>query len=92
MLLEALAEAQIEQEKLFASTKKEKSLEKKAEIAKKDKDITIIIDDEESKEKLKDKFMEAYFPLLSIWMALRNFIYKTMNNNVQIIPGFLQNI
>lgn len=71
-LLEALADAQIEQEKLFAKKKetKEKSLEKNVEIEKKDKDITIIIDDEESKEKLKDKFMDG---VLSITIDMDGF-------------------
>lgn len=71
-LLEALADAQIEQEKLFAKKqeKKETSLEKNAEIKKKDKDITIIIDDEESKEKLTDKFMDG---VLSITIDMDGF-------------------
>ncbi len=70
-LLEALADAQIEQEKmLFASKKQEKSLEKQAEITKKDKDITLIIDDEDSKEKLKDKFMDG---VLSITIDMDGF-------------------
>lgn len=68
--LEALMKAQQEQEKALAATKTEqKTIEKKTDI-KKDKDITVVVEDDESKEKLKDKFTEG---ILSITLDMDGF-------------------
>ena len=68
--LTALGKAQEEQERALAATKTdEKNIEKKAEI-KKDKDITVVVDSDDSKEKLKDKFKEG---ILSIRLDMDGF-------------------
>ncbi|MEK6867682.1 MAG: hypothetical protein AABX98_02555 [Nanoarchaeota archaeon] len=68
--LEALMKAQQEQEKALASTKTEqKTIEKKTDT-KKDKDITVVVEDEHSKEKLKNKFTEG---ILSITRDMDGF-------------------
>ncbi len=68
--LEALMKAQQEQEKACAATKTEqKTIEKKTEI-KKDKDITVVVEDEHSKEKINDKFTEG---ILSITLDMDGF-------------------
>ena len=68
--LTALGKAQEEQERALAATKTdEKNIEKKAEI-KKDKDITVVVDSDDSKEKLKDKFKEG---ILSITLDMDGF-------------------
>ncbi len=68
--LTALGKAQEEQARALAATKTdEKNIEKKAEI-KKDKDITVVVDSDDSKEKLKDKFKEG---ILSITIDMDGF-------------------
>ncbi len=68
--LAALGKAQEEQERALAATKTEqKNIEKKAET-KKDKDITVVVDSDDSKEKLKDKFKEG---ILSITLDMDGF-------------------
>lgn len=68
--LATLAKAQEEQERVLASSKiEEKNIEKKAET-KKDKDITVVVDSDDTKEKLKDKFKEG---ILSITLDMDGF-------------------
>lgn len=68
--LAALAKAQEEQKQALAATKTEqKNIEKKAETTK-DKDITVVVDSDDSKEKLKDKFKEG---ILSITLDMDGF-------------------
>jgi hypothetical protein len=68
--LATLAKAQEEQEQLLSATKtEEKNIEKKTEI-KKDKDITVVVEDDHSKEKIKDKFTEG---ILSITLDMDGF-------------------
>ncbi len=66
--LASLAKAQEEQERALAKTE-QKNIEKKAET-KKDKDITVVVDSDDSKEKLKDKFKEG---ILSITIDMDGF-------------------
>lgn len=66
----ALAQAQEEHERILATAKTEqKTIETKAEI-KKDTDITVVVDSDDSKEKLKDKFKEG---ILSITLDMDGF-------------------
>ena len=68
--LTALGKAQEEQARVLAATKtEEKNIEKKAET-KKDKDITVVVDSDDSKENLKDKFKEG---ILSITLDMDGF-------------------
>ena len=72
-LLLAIAHAEEEQKRILQNGKadsREKTIEKKTEIEKKKKDITILIEDEESKEKLKDKLMDD---ILSITIDMDGF-------------------
>lgn len=59
-LLIAIAHAEEEQKKVLQNVKenKEKTIEKKTTIEGKKNDITEVLDDEDNKEKLKDKFMD----------------------------------
>ena len=68
--LAALGKAQEEHERALTATKTEqRNIEKKAET-KKDTDITVVVDSEDSKEKLKDKFKEG---ILSITLDMDGF-------------------
>lgn len=82
----ALAVAQEEQEKILASTKQEKkTIEKTAEIEKKTKDITDVVDADEHKEKLKDKFKDG---VLQITIDMDGFEKKHLEQYQQQLANY----
>ncbi len=82
----ALAAAQEEQEKILAATKQEKkTIEKTAEIEKKTKDITDVVDADEHKEKLKDKFKDG---VLQITLDMDGFEKKHLEQYQQQLANY----
>ncbi len=68
-ILEALARIQHEQYILTATKREQNNIERKTDI-KKNKDITLFVDDDDSREKLKNSFIEG---LLSITIDMDGF-------------------
>ena len=82
----AIAAAQEEQQKILAATKEEKkTIEKTAEIDKKKKDITDVVDSEEHKEKLKDKFKDG---VLQITIDMDGFEKKHLEQYQQQLANY----
>lgn len=88
--LQALAHAQEEQERALAASKTEKkTIEKKAEIAKKDKDITIVVDDEDSQDKLKDPFKEGVLAITIDMLGFEKFHLEQYQQQLANYSRFL---
>lgn len=82
----AIAVAQEEQEKVLAATKQEKkTIDKNAEIEKKAKDITDVVDADENKEKLKDKFKDG---VLQITLEMDGFEKKHLEQYQQQLANY----
>ena len=82
----AIAAAQEEQQKILAATKEEKkTIEKTAEIKKEKNDITDVVDSEEHKEKLKDKFKDG---VLQITIDMDGFEKKHLEQYQQQLANY----
>lgn len=88
--LTKLALAQEEQERALAATKTEKKfIERKAEITKKDKDITIVIEDEDSQEKLKDPFKDGILAITIDMLGFEKFHLEQYQQQLANYARFL---